>query len=395
MRGSLHTLLALTLTGCAAGRADAPPDPASADPAVVRRGVLQPHLLLTGEVKAVREERINVPRTPSSQVTIRWMEVDGTSVTEGQKVFELDHTQFTNELDQKRLAEARAANDLDRKRADLALEQAEKAFDVERTRVALEKAKLDADVPEELRSRRDYQEKQLEVARKEAAARKAEEDANATQRAADAALRELQVGLERAQEDVRIAENALAQLTLYAPRAGMLVIADNWRDGRKYQVGDAAWVGLALGGIPDLSAMQVVARLSDVDDGKIAPGMAVTCTLDAYPDRSYAGHVTEIAPVASTIEQNSSRRSFRVTIQLDAADPERMLPGMSVLAEVQLAPLPNVLLAPRGALELGSDKPRARLADGSSAEVRLGPCDAQHCVIEQGLSEGTRLGAGA
>ena len=69
--------------------------------------------------------------------------------------------------------------------------------------------------------------------------------------------------------------------------------------------------------------------------------------------------------------ERSLRRSFRVVIRLDEADPERMRPGMSVRAEVLPAPLTDVLVVPRHALELKDDAARALLADGSEVDVSL------------------------
>jgi hypothetical protein len=64
---------------------------------------------------------------------------------------------------------------------------------------------------------------------------------------------------------------------------------------------------------------------------------------------------------------------------------------MSVRVEVLAPAVRNALLAPRAGLDLGADPPRARLAGGLSPAVRLGPCTATECVIEQGLREGDRL----
>ena len=80
------------------------------------------------------------------------------------------------------------------------------------------------------------------------------------------------------------------------------VVAENRREGRKYQVGDNVWVGLAVMRIPDLNAMKVVAKLSDVDDGRIARGMRANCTLDIDPDRTFAGTVTEIQAPESAVK---------------------------------------------------------------------------------------------
>ena len=107
--------------------------------------------------------------------------------------------------------------------------------------------------------------------------------------------------------------------------------------------------------------------------------------------RSFAGHVTEIAPIAQEDSNQSMRRSFRVVILLDESDPERMRPGMSVKAEILPPPRDDSLVVPRIALDLSNEPYHAMLADGSTAEVRLGPCNSMACVIEEGLDEGARL----
>ncbi len=56
----------------------------------VVRGDFEDRILLTGELEAARAELISVPRVPSWQVSIRWLEADGAEVQKGQKVAELD-----------------------------------------------------------------------------------------------------------------------------------------------------------------------------------------------------------------------------------------------------------------------------------------------------------------
>jgi hypothetical protein len=64
---------------------------------------------------------------------------------------------------------------------------------------------------------------------------------------------------------------------------------------------------------------------------------------------------------------------------------------MSAKVEVEVLRRAGVLLAPRAALDRGASPARALLEGGGEAEVRLGPCNAQECVVEGGLAEGTRL----
>lgn len=387
--GALAVCLALLglAAGCGspAGRSEA------SATTEVTRGVFRSRVLLTGELQAVESSKIIVPRTPTWQMPIRWMEADGASVVEGQKVIELDNTEFSGDLEQNRLAESKALNDLMRKEADVAVDVADKEFRVQQALVHWEKSRIDAEVPEPLRTRREHQEAQLALAKAAVELEKAKEELRASRDAAGAELEELRLALEQARYEVRVAEEAIEALTLRAPRDGILVVADNRREGRKFQTGDTAFVGLAVASIPELTSMQVEALLSDVDDGKIAPGMRAVCVLDTYPEERYEGVVAEITPVAKEQGRESRRRAFRAVIRLSRSDPERMRPGMSVRAEVFPPARTDVLLAPRRALDLSGDRPVALLRDGSSVDVRLGPCSVSQCVVEEGLAEGQRL----
>jgi HlyD family secretion protein len=326
---------------------------------------------------------------------IRWMEEDGAVVAEGQKVIELDNSQFAGEIEQHRIAEARARNDLMRKEADVTIDLADREFRLEQARVQHEKARIEAAVPEEVQPRRDFQEKQLALAKAEIELQKAIDSLEAGRESAQAELEELRITMEEASREVSVAEKAIAELTLRAPRGGIFVISENRFEGRKFEVGDDVWVGLPVASIPELQAMQVVAQLSDVDDRKITAGMRALCTLDSYPEQVFEGEVTEIAPVAKGGGRRETlRRYFRVVISLHGSDPEKMRPGMSVRAEVLPRVREEVLLAPRAALDFDPDLPRALLANGSAVEVRLGPCNAHHCVVEEGLNEGQELGSG-
>jgi multidrug efflux pump subunit AcrA (membrane-fusion protein) len=357
----------------------------------VTRGLFRSGLLLTGELQAVESSKIIVPRTPSWQMPIRWMEADGAAVAEGQKVIELDNTEFSGDLEQNRLAESKALNDLMQKEADIAVDIADKEFRLEQARVQREKARIEAEVPMAIRTRREHQEKQLALAKAEVDLEKAREELEASRKAAAAELEELGLALQQARYEVRVAEEAIEALTLRAPRDGILVVAENRREGRKFQTGDNAFVGLPLASIPELTSMQVEALLSDVDDGKIAPGMRALCVLDTYPEESFDGEVVEITPVAKEQGRESRRRAFRTVIRLHGSDPARMRPGMSVRIEVLPPPREDVLLVPRETLDFSGEQPRALLSDGSSVEVRLGPCNPFHCVAEDGLAEGQLL----
>jgi len=355
------------------------------------RGTLRPRLILTGELSAERATQLTVPRTTSFQLTLRWMEKDGTPVRAGQKVVEFDNSQFTSELDEKRHAAAQAADDLERDRAEARVTEAEKAFAVEEKRHDLEKAKIAASVPQSLLPLREYQDRQLALRRAEVDLGKAEEDLAAQRRGSAADLAVRKVELTKAQRELGTAEQAISALVLTAPRDGIILGEDHPWEGRKLREGDNVWVGLPVMSLPDLSSLGVDAALSDVDDGKIEVGMVAVCTLDAYPGLVFPARVTEISAVAREAARSSLLRSFKVRLRLGRVDVERMRPGMSVKVEILEPEVKDALLAPRAGLDLASTPPRALLAAGGTAPVQLGACDAQACVVLSGLAPGVRL----
>lgn len=394
---------ALALPGCAGPRAEAglgavgaAGEAGQAAELVVRRGSLRPRLVLTGELIAGRSEDLVVPRTPTWQVQVRWIAEEGTRVAAGERVAELDNTQFVSDLEEKRLAASQAVDDLARSEAEAAGAAEEKLFAVQQKQAEVDKARITAAVPEGLLAERERQDRQLALERAEIELEKAKVDLASHREVSAADLAVKRVELEKSRREIAAAEQAIDALVLRAPRAGIVLAAELPWEGRKLREGDSLWVGNPVVKIPDLSSLEIEAGLSDVDDGRVQPGMTATCTLDAFPQQAFRARIAEVAPIAREPDPRSLLRSFRVRLVLDPADPGRprqMLPGMSVKVEVRQPeqPAAQTLLAPRSGLDLAARPPRAHLADGSAVPVRLGACDSGHCAVLAGLSEGARL----
>lgn len=357
----------------------------------VRRETFRDHLLLTGELRAVRSVDIMVPRLPQWRTQIRWMERDGCVVKKGQKVLDLDFTALAGELEDKKLAEASAAAALAKQKALNAsgLEEAKTAR--EQAETALQKAEIEARVPAELFSRRDYQARQLALAQAKATAEKAGNDLAAAEKGQEADLGVARLALDKARRDLAAAREAMGKMTVLAPCDGVLDVAQHPWEGRKLQVGDVVFVGWTVLRIPDMSRVEVAARLFDVDEGKVLPGMPATCRLDAFPKVALRGRVASVSSIAQEVPNSPTRRAFAVIVSLEHSDPERMRPGMSVQVSVETQRIPDALVAPRAALDLSVNPPEAHLAGGGVAAVTLGPCSARECVVTSGLREGERL----
>jgi multidrug resistance efflux pump len=357
----------------------------------VHRGSFRQRLILSGELAAARGEAMNVPRTNAFQLTIRWMAPDGVPVRAGDPVVAFDNSQFSTDLEEKRLSASQAGSDLATAQAEVKTTASERRFNVAKARSELEKAKLAASVPKDLIPLREYQERQLALKRAETELAKAEEVLRTESKVSDSDVQVKRISLDKSQREIHTAEEAIDALNLKAPRDGMVLVGTHPFEGRKFQVGDSVWPGMPVATLPELSSMMVQASLSDVDDGRIRPGMQVLCTLDAYPTTTYRGRVVDISPVARESRRSPLLHYFPVRIELEKVDVRRMRPGMSVRVEVLGAEAKDALLVPRAALDFAAGGPRALLAAGGAAPVRLGPCSADQCVVESGVSEGTRL----
>lgn len=380
------------LAGCAGADAQPGGSGSAAGPELLaRQGPFERRVLLTGTLEAAEAEELKVPRTESFNLQIRWLVEDGTPVAAGDPVAEFDNSAFAAQIEEKRLAASEAESQLVRAETEAKRSLAEKEFSVEQKLSELARARIKADVPKDLLSLREYQERQLALRRAEVELEKARTELAAAREstATDVALQ--RIALDKARREIRTAEEAIQALTLRAPRDGIAFIAEHGWEGRKFREGDTTWPGMTIVQIPNLASMRVAAALSDVDDGLVAPGMEAVSTLDAFPGEPFAGRVVDLSPVAQESARSSLLRFFPVKVALDRVDPERMRPGMSVRVEVLAERREGALLVPRSALDLAGERPKVLLAGGGEAEVRLGPCSSSECVVEEGVEAGARL----
>ncbi|MBV8546932.1 MAG: HlyD family efflux transporter periplasmic adaptor subunit [Acidobacteria bacterium] len=358
----------------------------------VRRGTFASDVVITGELRAARGEELAVPRLPQWQTSIKWIAQDGIETKKGDRIVELDNSTFSTNLDAKRQAVAQAEQQLQQKESEWKADTIDKQLDVERKRADYDKAKMDAAMPKEIVAERDYNDRQIKFKRAEVELAKAVDVLKSQRTSVKSDRDNLLLSLQKAQRELGIAERAIDELILRAPHDGIVVIRDHPWEGRRLQEGDSVFIGLPLAQFPEMSSLQVEADLPDVDDGRIGAGMPATIVLDAYPNMTFPGRVRAISAVAQESSRTSLRRAFRVIVALDRLDGARMRPGLSARVVVHAMRQPNALLVSRAAIDFSGKKPRVFRADGKLADVVLGACNAQDCVVKSGLNEGETLG---
>ena len=116
--------------------------------------------------------------------------------------------------------------------------------------------------------------------------------------------------------------------------------------------------GTVLFRMANLDTVQVQGLVDETDIGKIQPGLPVTITVDAFPNRPFEGTVLKIEPQA-TVTQNVTQ--FPVLVNI--LNPGHLLkPGMNTEVEVHVGQRQGVLAIPNAALRTQADV-------GSAADV--------------------------
>jgi multidrug efflux pump subunit AcrA (membrane-fusion protein) len=388
--GALVLLGGFWLLGHGAG---SPPAPEDGLPrkrtATVERRVVEDVFLLSGETRAVRSLDIAAPRTASWQMMqIKWLAEDGAEVEAGDPLIEFDNTRVVQRIEEIRLRQTQAEIALASREKTLAAEAEKKRVAVELAEIEVRKARLDAEVPVELRSRREWHQKQTDLHEREAALSKARQDLTTFGETSQGEMENLRLALEKASRQLAQAEGELDLLSVRATQPGIFIVAPHpqrWLETRKLQVGDTVFPGVTVASIPDMAEMEVEAFLPAVDEGRVASGQPARCVLDTYPNEVFAGRVVEVTAVAL---DERDRSGFPVRVTLERSDPHVMRPGMSVRVEVIRHRYENVLAVPRGAVVWSEGHARVRRPGGSATDARLAACTPTDCVVESGIEEG-------
>jgi len=378
-------------TAAGSSRAD------SSHEAVVGRRSVEDVFLLSGELAAVRSASIVTPR--GDRLQIRWMAEDGSDVKEGERVIEFDAARLIQNIEELRLKLRQAENERESRERAVVAEGDGKRVAVEKAEVEAEKARIDAEVPRELRAAVDWAKFQATHGENKAALEKARLERQAFLTSSRSDLEILRRTEEKARRELEVAEKALLGTSIRAPRSGIFLAGNFWQWGpegpRKLQPGDTVWPNFPVGSIPDPTEMEVSATLSEVDHGRIALGMKARCILDTYPDRVFAGRVEEVGSVAAEATRSfglsSARTGFPVRVSLVRTDPI-MRPGLSVRVEVLRAVWPESLVLPRQALRFEAEQ-SVVVHKGSArpSPVKVAACTPVDCVVESGVKEGDRV----
>jgi len=151
----------------------------------------------------------------------------------------------------------------------------------------------------------------------------------------------------------------LAYATIYAPIDGVVI-------NRAVNVGQtvaASFSSPTLYTIAnDLRKMQVQTTVDESDIGRISIGQEATFTVDAYPDETFHGSISQIRLNPVTVQNVVN---YTVVVDVDN-DQLKLMPGMTANVKVLVASAQNVIRVPNMALRF---QPPPDLVDSSKLKA--------------------------
>ena len=204
--------------------------------------------------------------------------------------------------------------------------------------------------------------------------------------------------LQKAQQEAEQRARNLAQTTVTAPRDG--VVLQKYVDtGAIIQSGESGFSGgTSIVQLADLGRVYVVAQVDESDIGQIRAGQNVSVTLDAYPEKPFAGRVRKIFPTALA-ENNITFVKVQVEMLISDA---RLRPNLNATCDFELRRRPNVLSVPLEAIREEGAKifvtlvknPQIAAGDANNQqkrEVKIGARGDDRVEIFTGLRAGDKV----
>jgi HlyD family secretion protein len=196
--------------------------------------------------------------------------------------------------------------------------------------------------------------RQRELWAQQLSTREALEKAESDLQGAESTLqeREKQVGSQAAriaQERASLdsARYDLSKVRLESPIDG-IVTRRNIQEGETAVIGTMNNAGTVLLTLADMSVVQAEVEVDETNIPNVTLGQAAKITIDALPDHTFRGHVSEIgnSPIqAATGSTTTQATNFKVVVMLDEAIPD-VRPGFTCTADITTAVRTGVTAVP-------------------------------------------------
>lgn len=363
---------------------------------IVQRGKFTVTVTTSGELRARQAVQITTPQAAMQvqqwQMRIASIVDEGTVVDSGAVVAQVDRGNLESRLQDVRIQLEQAEAKYEQAVLDSALTLSAaredirtKEFGLEENKLAKEQAVYEAPTVQR-QTEIDYEKAQRSLAQ-------ARIDYETRTEQASAKMREVGADVARQRILMNNILTVLEAFTLRAPSAGMVIYATDQWSGKKRTAGSQVSVwDPVVAELPDLTKMESITYINEIDVRKVALGQSVLITLDADPSKRLTGSVTTIANVGEQ-RPNTDAKVFEVRINVTESDTT-LRPGMTTGNTIEILRVDNVLSMPLEAVGSDGEVPITyKDSDGGivKQEIETGAMNDDAVIIVRGLVEGDRV----
>lgn len=361
----------------------------------VKKSDFEVNILTTGELRSKSMTMISAPtklrQLSIYQIKIADMVPEGTLVKEGAFVVSLDNSDVLTKIkdqqlniDKKNAEIKQASLDTMMELRTLRDEIVNLGFELEQK--VLEKEQSRYEAPAEIKR------VQLEYEKAERTLRQKKDNYKTKQIQTQTKMQILGSDLKQLTNYMDGLTGILSQLTITAPKSGMLVYDKDW-NGQKKAVGTLVelW-NPTLATLPDLTQMEVLTYVNEVDIQKVKVGQTVDIGLDAAADKKLKGVVKSVANIGEE-KPNSDAKVFEVLIDVLTEDPI-LKPAMTVSCKIAAEKYRDALQLPLETIYNDANGSFIFKRTGGSLVkqyVKVFTVNESNALITNGLTEGDRV----
>jgi RND family efflux transporter MFP subunit len=349
----------------------------------------------SGELRAREFVQITAPaqaqQAGAFQMKIASIVPEGTIVKQGDLVAEIDRSTLANRLQEVTLALQKAEAQHEQAMLDSTLTLSTARETIRSMELALEEKKLAKEqaVYEAPTVKRQAE---IDYEKAERGLAQARTDYITRTEQAKAKMREVGADVARQRNLLGLVTTVMNGFTIRAPAPGMVIYVTEW-NGRKRTTGSqvSSW-DPAVATLPDLTQMESVTYVNEIDVRKVAVGQPVAITLDADPSKQLTGRVTSVANVGEQ-RPNADAKVYEVKVTVEQSDTT-LRPGMTTGNAIETFRTEDAFYVPIEAIGNDGGVPIVYKKSGGGVvkqEVVTGAMNDDDVIILQGLTEDDRV----
>jgi HlyD family secretion protein len=290
-----------------------------------------------GELRAVRSAMLIAPNLFGTVQVTRLAEL-GSFAREKDLIVEFDDSEVNSRLEEKQLEIDQVDEQIKKAQADLNIRNNQDQVELLRARYAVRRSELEVK-RNELLSAIDAKKNLLNLEEARRRLKQLESDVKSRMEQAQAELAVLNERKNKARMELTRERMRLSQVKLLSPMSGLVAIKQNRQGGFFFpgmqipdiREGDQVQPGMPVAEVLDLSELEVIAKVGELDRANLKEGQDVIITLDAVGDRQFKGKIKSMSGTASAnVFSGDPGKKFDV---LFAVDMRELLTGLGAKPE--------------------------------------------------------------